>query len=608
MCKINAPDDYCALTALCHIDSINHYSYNFFMQTLYTDEGRKLLANPDEIPWQEYPRPLLQRDSFLNLCGWWSFTVYDNGSKVDTGDKNRIRVPFPPESVLSGIEKHFPEGASLIYEKDITLPPGFRKDIVLLHIDGADQHARVFINDEPAGEHSGGYEHFTIDITSYGDSFSIKIETIDDLRDRREPYGKQRLKRGGMWYTPFSGIWQPVWIESVPHDHIRSLTIDTDMEEAVIDTKDPSMKGTLTVTTPNGILRTELEHGKAVIRPEVPRLWSPDDPYLYNFTIVTEGGDEVHSYFALRKVSVDCVNKINRILLNGKPIFFHGLLDQGYYSDGLCTPADPSLFEKDILTAKSMGFNALRKHIKVESDIYYAACDRLGMIVFQDMVNNGKYSFFRDTIFPNLGFKKKKDKRFHRDEETRSFFMRRMEEAVEQLYSFPCILYWTIFNEGWGQFDSVSVCERLKKLDQSRIIDAASGWFDQITGDVYSVHVYNNPYIHLPDKRPIILSECGGYSYGIKDHIFNTGRTYGYGSADTSQNLYNKIKRLYLCEIRPYIKKGLCGSVYTQLSDVEDETNGLITYDRKEVKVPPEVMKYLSEILVITPPGGASRD
>ncbi len=568
------------------------------MQTLFTDEGKKLVSDPEAIPWQEHPRPLLRRDKFLNLCGWWDFSVYEKGTKIDAG-KDRIRVPFPPEAVLSGIERHFPEGASLVYERQVSLPPDFRKDTVLLHIDGADQHAKVFVNDELVGEHSGGYEHFTLDITSYGDSFSLKIETIDDLRDHTEPYGKQRIKRGGMWYTPFSGIWQPVWIESAAKKYIKSLTIDTDMEQAVIDTGDASINGTIKVTTPNGILPIPLSGGEAVIRPENPRLWSPEDPYLYDFLIITEDGDEIHSYFALRRISTGNINGTNRLLLNGKPYFFHGLLDQGYYSDGICTPADPSMFDQDIQFAKNLGFNTLRKHIKVEPDIYYAACDRLGMIVFQDMINNGRYSFFRDTIFPNLGFKKKKDKRFHLNKTTRSLFITRMEQTVRQLYSFPSILYWTIFNEGWGQFDSVSVCEKLRELDKSRIIDAASGWFDQFTGDVYSVHVYNSPYFYLPDKRPAILSECGGYSYSVPDHVFNKERTYGYGSVNSSRELFGRIKRLYLSEIRPSIRKGLCGTIYTQLSDVEDEINGLITYDRKTVKVPEEAMQCLSEILVI---------
>ncbi len=567
------------------------------MQTLFTDEGKKLMSDPDIIPWDVYPRPLLRRESFLNLCGWWDFSVYEKGSRIDT--EKRIRVPFPPEAVLSGIQRHFAEGAVLKYERQVTLPAGFRKDTVLLHIDGADQHAGVYINDEKAGEHSGGYEHFTLDISSYGDSFTLRIETVDDLRDHREPYGKQRVNRGGMWYTPFSGLWQPVWIESVTKQYIRSLTIETDMEQAVIDTGDASLNGTVTVHTPNGTLPAALTDGKAVIRPEDPRLWSPDDPYLYDFELKTDGGDEIRSYFALRKVSVEKVNETNRILLNGKPYFFHGLLDQGYFSDGICTPADPSLFEQDIITAKKMGFNTLRKHIKVESDIYYAACDRLGMIVFQDMINNGRYSFFRDTIFPNLGFKKKKDKRFHPNITTRTMFLKRMEETVRQLYSFPCILYWTIFNEGWGQFDSVSVCEKLRELDKTRIIDAASGWFDQITGDVYSVHVYNSPYLYMPDKRPVILSECGGYSYSVEGHIFNKDRIYGYGSVDSSRKLFDRIKRLYLSEIRPSIRKGLCGTIYTQLSDVEDEINGLVTYDRKTVKVPEDAMQCLSEILII---------
>ncbi len=568
------------------------------IQTLFTDEGKKLISDPEAIPWDVHPRPLLRRDKFINLCGWWDFSVYERDSKLNM-DTTRIRVPFPPEAVLSGIERHFAEGARLIYERQVSLPADFRKNKVLLHIDGADQHAKVFVNDEQVGEHSGGYEHFTLDITSCGDSFSLRIETVDDLRDHKEPYGKQRIKRGGMWYTPFSGIWQPVWIESVTDKYIKSLTIDTDMEQAVIDTGDASLNGRVRVTTPNGILPVPLTGGKAVIRPEVPRLWSPEDPYLYNFEIKTEDGDEIHSYFALRQISVGEYNGKNRIFLNGNPYFFHGLLDQGYYSDGICTPADPSLFEQDILTAKRIGFNTLRKHIKVEPDVYYAACDRLGMIVFQDMINNGRYNFFRDTIFPNMGFRKKKDKRFHRNKSTRALFIKRMEETVKQLYSFPSILYWTIFNEGWGQFDSVSVCEKLREFDKSRIIDAASGWFDQFTGDVYSVHAYNSPYFYLPDKRPAILSECGGYSYSVEGHIFNDERTYGYGSVNGSRELYDRIKKLYLCEIRPSIRKGLCGAIYTQLSDVEDEINGLITYDRKKVKVPEDAMQCLSEILVM---------
>jgi hypothetical protein len=569
------------------------------MQTLFTEKGWDLYFDNDIIPWQEHPRPLLRRDSFLNLCGWWDFSVANDGAPVRLSS-DKIRVPFPPESVLSGVSQHFAEGASLIYERKVTLPPGFRKDIVLLHIDAADQHADVYINDEPVGSHDGGYSHFTLDISTCEDEFTLKIITYDDLMDSTEPYGKQRLKRGGMWYTPFSGLWQPVWIESVPKKYVKTLRIETDMEQAFIDTQDPSLNGTVTVVTPDGTEDYPLSSGKAVIFPDDPRLWSPDDPYLYQFTLHTDSGDTVCSYFAMRDISIRVISGIRRLLLNNKPYFFNGLLDQGYYCDGLCTPADPSLFDQDILTAKSLGFNTLRKHIKVESDLFYAACDRLGIIVFQDIVNNGKYSFLSDTLLPNIGFKEKKDFGPAPTPDETAVFLKRMDETVEQLISFPCIMYWTIFNEGWGQSDSREATSRLRALDPSRIIDSASGWFDQRAGDVKSVHIYNHTYHFEPDIRPVILSECGGYTYRVKDHVFNK-KAYGYGRTANSSQLLERIKRLYLNEVQPVIAKGLCGAIYTQLSDVEDETNGVVTYDRKVVKLPSDEMCELFSGLVISP-------
>ena len=561
------------------------------MENMYTVSGEELIKYKDRIPWEVHPRPLLRRDDFLNLCGWWDFSVYEHGSQIAAGGE-RIRVPFPPESALSGIKRHFSEGALLVYERAVALPEGFRKDRVLLHIDGADQHIEVYINGNFIGAHDGGYSHCTLDITAYGDSFRLRIEAKDDLRDPAEPYGKQKLKRGGMWYTPFSGLWQPVWIESVPERYVNELVISTDMVQAEIDTKDSSINGTIEVRTPEGEQSFSLEKGKALIRPESPRLWSPEDPYLYHFTLHTQGGDTLRSYFALRQISMGEVEGIKRILLNGRPYFFNGLLDQGYYSDGLSTPADPILYEQDILAARRLGFNTLRKHIKVEPDLYYAACDRLGMIVFQDMVNNGTYSFLLDTALPNVGFDKRRDHLMHWSRAGRLLFLRRMEETVNQLYSFPCILYWTIFNEGWGQFDSKNVCERFRKLDQSRIIDAASGWYDCGAGDVKSVHVYFKPYDFEPSERPVIVSECGGYTLNLSGHSYDKKKKYGYGTAASRIELYEKIKMLYREELLPAVSKGLCGVIYTQLSDVEEEINGLLTYDRKELKLPEDAVLF----------------
>lgn len=567
------------------------------METLFTEKGEVLRDDPERIPWNEHPRPLLERETWLNLNGWWTFSVQSGGSTVDAGT-GRIRVPFPPEAALSGVGRHFPEGATLQYEREVHLPEDLIIDPscrLILHIDAADQHARVLVDGNEVGRHDGGYEHFSFDITGVGRRFSLTVETTDDLTDLREPYGKQTMRRGGMWYTPFSGIWQSVWLECVPAVHVERISIRTDLKTAVIDTGDPAHQGEITLETPAGTERFELRGGHAEIRPSAPHHWTPEDPYLYPFRLKLQEGDEIRSYFALRTISIGEVNGVRRLLLNGQPYFFHALLDQGYWSDGICTPADPSAYEDDIRTAKALGFNTLRKHIRVEPDLFYRACDRLGIAVFQDMVNNGDYSFLRDTILPNLGFVRRDDRKLHPDPETRKRFLRRMEQTVEQLRSYPAILYWTIFNEGWGQFDSAMAYRRLKELDDTRIIDAASGWYDQGAGDVASIHVYNHPYRFEPYDKPVVLSECGGYSRVAEGHVFQPGKTYGYGAMKTDEALIERVEKLYRREILPRIPQGLSGSVYTQLSDVEDEVNGVITYDRRVVKLPAERMRALAE-------------
>jgi beta-galactosidase/beta-glucuronidase len=291
------------------------------------------------------------------------------------------------------------------------------------------------------------------------------------------------------------------------------------------------------------------------------------------------------------------VDGIPRILLNEKPYFFHGLLDQGYFSDGIYTPASPKAYEFDILSMKKLGFNMLRKHIKIEPAQFYYDCDRLGMVVFQDMVNNGGYSFLRDTALPTVGMKRLNDKMLHRDPKTRAAFEDGMEKTVHQLFNHPCICYWTIFNEGWGQFDSAKMYERMKKLDTSRIIDTASGWFAGAPSDVESLHVYFKPFRFKESKKPVVLSEFGGYSYKPEGHVFNPFKTYGYRFFERRSDFEDALIRLYEQEIIPAVGKGLCATVYTQVSDVEDETNGLLSYDRKVLKVSEERMKVVDERL-----------
>ena len=273
-------------------------------------------------------------------------------------------------------------------------------------------------------------------------------------------------------------------------------------------------------------------------------------------------------------------------------------MDQGYWSDGIYTPASPTCFEEDILKMKELGFNTLRKHIKVEPELFYYACDKLGMVVFQDMVNNGDYSFFRDTALPTVGIQKWNDKKLHQDENTRKAFLLGMESTVKQLKNHPCILYWTIFNEGWGQFDGSAAYEKLKALDDSRIIDTTSGWFRGATTDVDSRHIYFTPWSTLkPSNKPLVLSEFGGYAYAVEDHLFNTDKSYGYKSCKSREHFQTSLSELYITKVLPAIDRGLCAAIITQVSDVEDEINGMLTYDRRVCKADPESMQQIAAAL-----------
>ena len=559
---------------------------------LYTPRGEQL----SETPWQRYPRPQLRRDSFFNLNGDWDFAVSETKSLPDHyGDT--IRVPFCPESLLSGVHRHFPEGSFLFYRRFFTLPANFVRDRTLLHIGAADQALDCFVNGRAVGSHTGGYTAMTFDITDVlADHNEVVLRVRDDLRSPVLPYGKQTMRRGGMWYTPVSGVWQTVWLESVPRQYVRSLSIRTDDRQAMIDTGDERLCGAVTVRTPGGEITCPLEKGRALVRPNAPRLWSPADPYLYEFTL-TAGEDRVESYFALRRLDVRQLSGTARLCLNGKPLFFHGVLDQGYYSDGLYTPAAPECYEEDVRAMQKLGFNTLRKHIKVEPEEFYYQCDRLGMVVFQDMVNNGEYRFVRDTLLPTLGVQRRNDARLHRDPNTRAAFLAGMEATVTQLKNHPCIVLWTIFNEGWGQFEGDNAYARLKELDPDRFVDTASGWFRPGQSDVDSRHIYFGPWRLKAGDKPLLLTEFGGACLAVEGHLFHPDKAYGYSTCKTRAELAEKLRHLYETRILPAARKGLCGAIYTQLSDVEDEINGLITWDRRVVKVDAETMQPLARAL-----------
>ena len=546
------------------------------MTHLYTEEGQFL----PEIPWNVYPRPQLKRDSFFCLNGQWDFAFSEN---LPEFFDEKIIVPFAPESLLSGICRVKEDGEKLFYKKEFSLPENFVKDRVFLHFGAVDQIATVYLNGEKVGKNIGGYNHFSFEITDFLKENNELIVEAEDELDKALPYGKQSKKRGGMWYTPTSGIWQTVWIESTHQKYIEDILIDFDDTLAKI-----TVKGVESGQIVFSDKTVPIEKGVAYYSPENMEKWSPENPKLYYFT-VESGEDKVESYLAFRTLEIKEVKGILRLCLNGEPYYFNGVLDQGYFSDGILTPATEKGFEKDILLMKEAGFNMLRKHIKVEPEQFYYDCDRLGMIVFQDMVNNGEYSFFFDTALPTVGLQKICDKFLHRDKRTRRYFKRAMAETVMSLKNHPSICAWTIFNEGWGQFESDKMYEELKKLDDTRFIDSTSGWFKNKLSDFESLHIYFKKLKIKKSKKPVFISEFGGYALSLEDHVFNADNEYGYKKFDDIESLNGAVYGLFMDELLPLVKEGLCASVYTQLSDVEDETNGLVTYDRKVKKFDSEL-------------------
>ena len=543
------------------------------------------------FPPLSYPRPRLWRDSFFSLDGEWEL-AFHKGEETPDELPWRIRVPFPPESSLSGIGRGPDTGERLFYRKRFSLPEGFCLTRTVLHFTAVDQVAEVFLNGTSLGCHTGGYLPFSFDVTECLKEENELTVCVKDELDRALPYGKQRKKRGGMWYTPFSGIWGSVWLESFPKTGIYGIRAVGDDKSVTLTVE---AEGPVTLSYLDGERETTVTFEKSVtLTPVSAHLWSPDDPYLYHATLRT-AEDEARTYFALRKIEAGIVRGKSRILLNGEPVFLHGILDQGYFADGISTPATPEEYEKDILRMKSLGFNMLRKHIKVESEAYYSLCDRHGMVVCQDAVNNGGYSFLWQTALPTVGMKRIPSFLLLKSKRAREIFARHTEEMLAHLSFHPSLLLFTIFNEGWGQSDPKPLYERLKKKYPYLLFDSASGWFRTPYTDLRSDHVYFKPVRarYGKVKKPVFLSEFGGYSLPVPGHTFPSGKNYGYTVCHSGKELTERLSRLYLNEVSPAIEKGLSAAVYTQLSDIEDETNGLYTYDREVLKVDAAAMLHI---------------
>lgn len=552
----------------------------------------------------EYPRPQMRRDSYLNLNGRWEYAITDSDESPRRWD-GTILVPFSPESALSGVGRSLQPGQTLWYRREVIVPQGFipADGRLLLHFGAVDQEAAVYWNGRLLGRHMGGYNAFTLDATdALGPRNSLVVRVHDDTDASFHSRGKQKTRRGGIWYTPQSGIWQTVWMEAVPRHYIESLRIVPLFDQSAVEVMVRCSQPLQCEATVDG--RTVPFTSGEPARIPMPdfRAWSPEDPYLYDLS-VTLGEDRVESYFGMRKMEVRADRGgVKRLFLNGEPYFQSGLLDQGYWPDGLYTaPSDEALIY-DIQTAKAMGFNLLRKHIKVEPMRWYYHCDRLGMLVWQDMPSGGgKYRFSTITRPLVTGIHRRDNhyRAFARaSSQGRGEYMDELEEMVGQLFNAPSVVLWVPFNEGWGQFDSTLVMERLRALDPTRPVDPASGWHDQGAGELRSLHVYFKPFRFRRDRRgrALALSEFGGYNLRVDGHCFNQ-KDYGYRRLPDAAALWRDFSRLYEREVLPAVPRGLCASVYTQLSDVEDELNGLMTYDRRVVKLDADEVRELNERL-----------
>ena len=554
-----------------------------------------------EHPLPEYPRPQLRRNSYLNLNGIWEYAITKTAEKP-AAMQGEIVVPFSPETPLSGVGHILQPDEYLWYRRSVTLPEGFfRGGRLLLHFGAVDQCCTVWVNGQEAGGHIGGYLPFALDVTELieGDAFTLELRVTDPTDTGSLSRGKQRLKNTGIWYTPQSGIWQTVWMECVPENYLRSLRITPKPEENAVhirlEADDPAMAA-VTICRDGGIIaegQTD-ENGESTltIPAEELRLWSPEDPFLYDVSIVLPGGDKVESYFGMRAFGIGKDEKgLPRLLLNGKPYFQNGLLDQGYWSDGYYTaPSDEALIH-DIAEMKRLGFNMLRKHIKVEPLRWYYHCDRLGMLVWQDMMNGGEsYSPLSIYVFSNLGLRVKDDRYryFSRsDEAGRTHYYEELGQMIDLLYNTVSLALWVPFNEGWGQFDALKAAEFIRKRDDTRPIDHASGWYDQGGGDIKSIHWYFRPYHHKQppkEQRPICLTEYGGYNCAVPGHCWGEGAEFGYKKIADPAEFNRAFQKLMEEQIIPAKERGLAAAVYTQVSDVEGERNGLLTYDRKVCK------------------------
>ena len=593
------------------------------LEPLYTTRGDNLDV---EHVWEEYPRPQMVRSNYTILNGVWDYAITPKSTNSDTNPftENKcdgtILVPFSPESLLSGVTRQLKPDEYLWYQRSFFLSDIPTDKCLILHFGAVDQVTDVWVNGKLVCSHIGGYLPFEADITDtvhIGDNvITLRVSDVTEKEDFTR--GKQLLKRGGIFYTAQSGIWQTVWYEWVPKQYITKIKITPDYNNASVTIElYTNNNGKNTESLSDAYVEVFDDNSCIALQPfdnientitgkvSIPnfKAWSPETPFLYSLKI-NAGADYIESYFAMRHFSIETdSNGYPCFCLNHMPYFLNGVLDQAYWPDGLYTAPCDEAFIFDIETAKKLGFNMMRKHIKIEAARWYYHCDRLGMIVWQDMVNGGiNYNSFIVSYLPtaiNSNWNRIKDNHYklfgRSSKEARDNWVKECLETMDVLYNVPSLAVWGPFNEGWGQFDAGMVTDTMKEKDSTRLIDQASGWYDQHGGDFISHHNYFRkiksyaiPSASQTDAitpRAYVLSEYGGYACHIPGHS-SLDRVFGYRRYDSIKDFAQSYNHLMNDEITPLINQGLCGAIYTQLTDIEEEVNGLITYDRKIIKIP----------------------